>query len=42
MKFNTDRVVSLSAMAVGIGSLFIILYQTQLMRQAQHASALPT
>jgi hypothetical protein len=41
MKLNTDRVVSLSAMAVGIGSLFIILYQTHLMRQAQHASALP-
>ena len=41
MKFNTDRIVSLSAMAVGIGSLFIILYQTGLMRQAQHASALP-
>ena len=38
MKFNTDRIVSLSAMGVGIGSLFIIVYQTHLMRQAQHAS----
>jgi len=41
MKYNTDRIVSLSAMAVGIGSLFIILYQTQLMRESQHAAALP-
>ena len=41
MKFDTDRIVSLSAMAVGIGSLCIIVYQTQLMRQAQHASVLP-
>jgi hypothetical protein len=41
MKFNTDRIVSLSAMAVGVGSLFIIVYQTHLIRQAQHASALP-
>jgi hypothetical protein len=41
MRFNSDRIVSLSAMAVGVGSLFIILYQTQLMRESQHASALP-
>jgi hypothetical protein len=41
MKFNTDRIMSLSAMVVGIGSLSIIMYQTHLMRQAQHASALP-
>ena len=41
MKVNTDRIVSLSAMVVGVGSLMIILYQTQLMREAQHASALP-
>jgi hypothetical protein len=38
---STDRIVSLSAMAVGIGSLFVILYQTHLMRQAQYASAMP-
>ena len=41
MRFNTDRIVSLSAMAVGLCSVVIILYQTHLMRQAQHASALP-
>lgn len=28
-------------MAVGVGSLFVIVYQTHLMRQAQSASALP-
>jgi hypothetical protein len=39
--FTTDRIVSLSAMAVGVGSLFVIVYQTHLMRQAQSASALP-
>ena len=28
-------------MAVSVGSLFIIVYQTYLTRQAQHASVLP-
>ena len=41
MKINTDRLVGLSAMVVGVGSLIVVLYQTQLMRQSQHASALP-
>jgi hypothetical protein len=41
LKFNTDRIVSLSAMVVGLGSLFTVLYQTHLTRQAQHASVLP-
>jgi hypothetical protein len=41
MRFNTDRVVSLSAMIVGLGSLFIIVYQTALLREQQAASALP-
>jgi hypothetical protein len=44
MKFsrpNTDRVVSLSALAVGVGSLFVIAYQTHLTRQAQYASVRP-
>ena len=40
-KFDTDRVISISAMVVGIGSLFTIAYQASLMRQAQHASVLP-
>jgi hypothetical protein len=33
MKWDTDRIVSLSAMLVGLGSLFIVLYQTTLMRE---------
>jgi hypothetical protein len=39
--FSTDRIVSLSAMVVGVSSLFVTVYQTHLMRQAQSASALP-
>jgi hypothetical protein len=39
--WNTDRIVSLSAMVVGVGSLVIILYQTKLMREQQRASVLP-
>jgi hypothetical protein len=41
VRLNTDRVVSLSAMLVGVGSLFIIVYQTALLREQQAASALP-
>jgi hypothetical protein len=41
MKLDTDRVVSISAMIAALGSLFIIVYQTHLMRQAQNAAALP-
>ena len=41
MQLNTDRVVRLSAMLVGVGSLFIIVYQTALLREQQAASALP-
>ncbi len=41
LKLDTDRVVSLSAMVVGVGSLFIILHQTHLMRQAQSAAVYP-
>src|SRR5215510_16049588 len=39
--WNTDRVVALSAMAVGLCTLFITLYQTYMTRQAQSASVLP-
>jgi hypothetical protein len=41
MKLNADRVVALSAMLIGLGSLFIIVYQTALLREQQAASALP-
>ena len=39
--WDTDRIVSLSAMVVGVGSLVIILYQTKLMREQQRASVMP-
>ena len=39
--WSTDRIVSLSAMMVGVCTLFITLYQTHLTRQAQSASVLP-
>jgi hypothetical protein len=41
VKLSTDRVVSLTALLVGLGSLFIIVYQTYLMRESQAASAMP-
>ncbi len=41
MQINTDRLVSLIAMVIGLGSLFIIVYQTALLREQQDASALP-
>ena len=41
MKWDTDRIVSISAMLVGLGSLFIVLYQTTLMREQAKASVLP-
>jgi hypothetical protein len=41
MKLNTDRVVSLTAMIVGLCSLFTVVYQTALDREQQKASALP-
>jgi hypothetical protein len=40
-RWSADRIVSLSAMAVGVCSLFITLYQTYLTREAQSASVLP-
>jgi hypothetical protein len=41
MQMNSDRLVSLIAMLIGLGSLFIIVYQTALLREQQQASALP-
>jgi hypothetical protein len=40
-KWDTDRIVGLSAMLVGLGSLFIVIYQTALVREQQKAQALP-
>jgi hypothetical protein len=41
MKLSTDRIVSLSAMVVGVSSLLITLYQTKLMRESARAAVLP-
>jgi hypothetical protein len=41
MQISTDRLVSLSAMFIGVATLFIVVYQTQLQRAAQTASVLP-
>jgi hypothetical protein len=38
---NADRIVSISAIIVAVGTLFIIIYQTNLARDAQQASVLP-
>jgi hypothetical protein len=40
-QIDTDRILSLTAMVIGVGSLCVILYQTHLMRQSQHASVMP-
>jgi hypothetical protein len=41
MKWDTDRTVAVCAMLVGLGSLFIVLYQTKLISEQQKASVLP-
>jgi len=40
-KISADRIVSISAIVVSLGTLFIILYQTNLTRQEQKASVMP-
>lgn len=39
---NTDRVVSVSAIVVSLGTLFMIFYQTNLVRKEQKASVMPS
>jgi hypothetical protein len=41
MKLDTDRILSLAAMFIGVGSLATLAYQAGLTRQSQHASVLP-
>jgi uncharacterized membrane protein len=41
MKLDTDRIVSLAAMVVGVGSLFIVAYRTALIREQRKATMLP-
>jgi len=38
---NADRVVSIIAIVVGVGSLAVVVLQTQIMREQQRASVLP-
>jgi len=38
---NADRIVSFSAMLVGVATLGIVVYQTQLEREAKRAEVLP-
>lgn len=40
-KWNADRVVSISAILVSLGTLFIIVFQTQLIMREQKASVKP-
>ncbi|QCK15616.1 hypothetical protein [Mangrovivirga cuniculi] len=41
-KYNPDRLVSVTAIIVSVGTLFMILYQTNLMRKEQKASVMPS
>ena len=41
MRLDTERIVSLTALVVGISSLVVVVYQTHLSRQAQYASVRP-
>ena len=38
---NADRIVSISAIVVSLGTLFMIMYQTNLIRKEQKASVMP-
>lgn len=39
--WNADKIVSIGAMVVSIGSLFVIVYQTNLIRKEQYVSVMP-
>ena len=41
MKLDSDKVVSISAILIGLCSLFMVVYQTVLLREEQRASVLP-
>lgn len=41
IKFNADRIVSICAIIVSVGTLFMIFYQTDLVRREQKASVMP-
>ncbi len=39
--WNSEKLMSILAILASMGTLFIIIYQTQLIRKQQHASVLP-
>jgi hypothetical protein len=41
-KLNADRIVSVSAIIVSLATVFLIIYQTNLMRQEQKSSVMPS
>ena len=41
-KWNTDRIVSVSAILISLATLFLIFYQTNLIRKEQKASVMPS
>jgi hypothetical protein len=41
MKLDTDRILGVTALIVGVASLAVVVYQTQLERRVQSASVLP-
>jgi hypothetical protein len=40
MKIDADRVVSVSAMVIGLSSLFVFAYQARLMRRSDRESVI--
>ena len=40
-KWNTDRIIGISAILISLGSLFIIVYQTQILRESERAAVMP-
>ncbi|MEL7122205.1 MAG: hypothetical protein AAFO07_22340 [Bacteroidota bacterium] len=41
IKFNTDRIVGVSAMIISLSTLIVFIYQTNLMREHQYQSVFP-
>lgn len=39
--WSSDKILSLSAMLISVGTLMVLVYQTELIRKQQYASALP-
>lgn len=39
--WNTDKIVSISAILIGVGSLVVVTYQTELIQREQRTSVMP-